>query len=669
MVWFNKRKISKGQVEESHKWNEETAKAMANSAIIKRGANASILDRAYLGRDAYDTRRKYNGGYGELLPTTDKDIIKACNIIYQTIGIVRNAIDLMQEFASAGLEFRHADDDVKIFYKAWAEKVRLQQVIEWILLEYYKSGNVVIFRNKGKLSIVDEERMVKYVHADKADGARPKKDVRDREIPIQYTVLDPLLVEKTGTELFGDFSITVTFPSELAEIIKNPKTNEQKDAVEKLKPLLKKSGNSLCLELPQDRVYLIHRKKQPYEAWARPFLYSILDDVYYKNKLRMMDRAAADSIINSITLIKVGSDEYPAKPETIKQVAAMLTSEAKSMYFVWNHCISIQSDYAPVGEILGEEKYAAVNRDILTGLGISEVILGGQGTNNYSTSFLSVKTLLERLEDGRDKVIEWLNKEMKEVAIAMGFKEVPEVVFAHMSLKDEAKESQIILSAYDKNLISPHSAIDALRGRQLPGFEEEVGRMRELNKYQENGLFMKPSQIQQGGGLPLSLMGINPNGTPRTTMPTNKKIKKDKGRPGGNPINETIPERTVTPKGAAIIDYAEGLEECEALAEKYYNEIERTMTGKLSSDEIFNIFSHISVMKEMDDIISVANLLMDQDLHKITEKHVMEVFSRLLINWKERNKGISPGDIVLKKLRKNAWAIFRAWENFRRQNI
>ena len=92
---------------------EAFKKSSANVTTKPQGlaiprSSASVFDRTYISRERYNMRRANDPYFKELLPVGDKEIIKACNDIYYTTGIVRSAIDLMQEFASEG-RFRHDD--------------------------------------------------------------------------------------------------------------------------------------------------------------------------------------------------------------------------------------------------------------------------------------------------------------------------------------------------------------------------------------------------------------------------------------------------------------------------------------------------------------------------------------------------------------------------------
>jgi hypothetical protein len=694
-------KVSKATIQ---KLNSDTF-AVANDLIITKGS--SVLDREQLTRTSYEARR----GGTDVLPTAIKDILRACKEIYNQVGIVRNTIDLMTEFASAGLDFKHQNEDIKKFYQAWARKVYLSDTIEHILFEYYLSANVGIYKTMATLPSTRKREVEKFLEGAKEKVAQEAQAGRV-EIPWKYTVLNPMAMEKIGSQFFDNVHVTLTLPPQLSELIRNPKTDEEKELVRRMGKELRDAAKQGRYLLESERLYLIHRKKQPYELWAIPFLYSILSDVRYKQKLRMMDMSAADSIINAITVVKVGNDKFPASDKLLKKAAALFQEHGKSMTFVWNHAITIEAEYPPIGDILGDAKYVTVNQDILTGLGVSSVLINGDSKNNYSTSYLSVKTLLERLEDGREKVLEWLSQEMQDVADAMGFDSIPDVQFGQTNLKDETRYNELIIRLRDRNIISPETAIEAIRTGQITSFEEEVIRMKEHKKLMDKeGIFMLPVEIQTQTNVPLGKGSPGDNLNRKTGLPQTKEPgtiqgpnKKDRTvKPRGGSVekiicegcNETIDYLEEPEKGMGYIacpNCGKNIDQtgkmCKAdnmvdidkfldlkeRAEEIYSLVESVTTEKLLekvgakniselNEEQKNVledvvFSNFSQMKpEYDEAKTIEMAKYFTSAPPVLERCVDSVHKGLVERWKKKNPGKKMGEKVSKELKSRSWAI------------
>ena len=60
---------------------------------------------------------------GEAVPTKQKRIIKMCMQAYDKVGIIRNVIDLMGDFASQGITLVHPNKTIERFYRKWFEQI------------------------------------------------------------------------------------------------------------------------------------------------------------------------------------------------------------------------------------------------------------------------------------------------------------------------------------------------------------------------------------------------------------------------------------------------------------------------------------------------------------------------------------------------------------------
>src|SRR5690606_1679716 len=106
------------------------------------------------------------------------------------------------------------------------------------------------------------------------------------------------------------------------------------------------------------------------------------------------------------------------------------------MDLVWGPELKMQESRSEVYKWLGSDKYKPILDAIYEGLGIPPALRSGGGSTNTS-SFLSMKTLTERLNYGRERLREFWEKEIRMVQKSCGISEPAEIVFDHMSLSDE----------------------------------------------------------------------------------------------------------------------------------------------------------------------------------------------------------------------------------------
>ena len=92
------------------------------------------------------------------------------------------------------------------------------------------------------------------------------------------------------------------------------------------------------------------------------------------------------------------------------------------MDLVWGPDIELMETNSNVHQFLGEEKYKPHLNNIYAGLGIPPTLTGTFGTSGTTNNYMSLKTLTQRLEYGRDRLIDFWNKEIAMIQKAMGFK-------------------------------------------------------------------------------------------------------------------------------------------------------------------------------------------------------------------------------------------------------
>lgn len=566
-----------------------------------------------------------------------------CVSTYKGFGLAKNVIDLMANFAAEGLKIKHPNKTVERFLNKWAYQVNLQCRVKDIIRYYYKYGNVFVYRTLGEISEVNYQKMrrsrakhekglkgFKPVFADKDPIEDPeqseniqdainesKKPIQKRRIPWQYTLLNPFQMELRGTKFFGGqrwvFILDNNTVNELTnsrlrkaartyiDFLDESDTNlpsEFRDLSKKLDGAAPdgEHNDPRVVELDQKKLYTMHYMKDDHEDWAEPLLWPVMSDIFYKNKLRQMDISVCNSVINAITIFKLGNlkEGFIPPKSHFEKFSEFLRTPTQAMQMVWNDAVSIESAYPPVEKILGMAKYESVDRDILRGIGIPDTLIGGQTKSNFSTGFLGVRTLLERLEEGRNTVIRWLTKELEILVETLGIRKMPSIRFGKMSLRDEKAEKQLILQLLDRNIISIQAVLETF-GEE---FEIELERLKEEEATrEETGLFQKHSpytdpindldveeQMKRENEMKLQEKKL----MHKLKMQENKsKQKPDKpsrnaSGPNGRPGNtEDIPQenkRETKPQGMAwLIDY----EKTKTNAIKHVDKVEKVVSNTL----------------------------------------------------------------------------------------
>lgn len=400
----------------------------------------------------------------EAVPKKIKGIIQNCNLIYHRVGLVKNVIDLMGDFASQGVRISHPNKRIERFYKNWFAKINGSDRSERFLNSLYRLGNVVITKQTAKISVKVEKEMYKSVASpDKIiNYSDISPSVEKREIPWKYTFIDPIYVDVVGGSLSNFLNkkvYSIIIPAHLRKMIKSPKTDAERAIIEQLpESIIEAASTRKPYVLDPNKSMVFHYKKDDWQAWAYPIIYSVMDDINTIEKLKLADLAALDGAISNIRIFKLGSLEHKIAPTTAAagKLSSILQNNVGggTMDLVWGPDIELIESKSNVYQFLGQEKYVPHLNMVYAGLGIPPTLTGTFGAAGTTNNFISLKTLTQRLQYGRRVLLEFWNNEIKIVQKAMGFKSPAVIEFERMDLSNEEAEKALLIQLADRNVIS-----------------------------------------------------------------------------------------------------------------------------------------------------------------------------------------------------------------------
>lgn len=399
----------------------------------------------------------------EAVPKKLKAILQRAEDIYQRVGLVKNVIDLMGDFATQGVRLSHKNRRIERFYRRWFKKINGKDRSERFLNNLYKSGNVVIDRRTAKISLKVSEQLYRSLGA--ADYTISDIDgmpVEKREIPWKYTFIDPVYVDVVAGPLasFLDSKrYELQLPGNLRNQINSPKTDAEKAIIDNLPPeIIAAAKTQHAYPLDPNKTLVFHYKKDDWQAWAFPMIYAIMDDLTVIEKLKLADMAALDGAVSNIRIFKLGNLEHriaPTKAATAK-LAQILGNNTGggTMDLIWGPDIELLESNTNVHQFLGESKYVPHMNAVYAGLGIPPTLTGTFGAAGTTNNFISLKTLTQRLQYGRDVLIQFWENEIQLIQKAMGFKHPAKIEFDRMDLSNEDSEKALLVQLADRNLIS-----------------------------------------------------------------------------------------------------------------------------------------------------------------------------------------------------------------------
>ena len=558
----------------------------------------------------------------EAVPNQQRRIIKMCMDAYDKVGIIRNIIDLMGDFGSQGIQIVHQNKSVERFYQQWFRSINGKERSERFLNNLYKCGNVIVYRSYAQVT----PELSKYMKALSNDIKVEVPNITKNQIPWRYNFFNPLTVKmKDGSlSLFmGLNNYTITTNSFFDKFTSGDIPSH---VLETLPPTVKRALKDGQKDIPLDpeRLGVYYYKKDDWRQWANPMIYAILDDIVMLEKMRLADMSALDGAISNIRLWTLGNLDHKILPNkaAINKLRDILASNVGggTMELVWGPELSFQESSSEVYKFLGSEKYTSVLNSIYAGLGVPPT-LTGMATNGggFTNNFISLKTLVERLQYGRDQLVRFWEKEVEIVRQAMGFRYKAHIQFDQMTLSDEAAEKNLLIQLADRDIISHETLVQ--RFKEIPEIEK-IRLKREL-KDRGNDAYPDKAGPFHNANLKGDLEKIQKQGDINMKLrdKQQKQQQKDNGRPplkqDEGPRKQRVEQPRSKPGVAELFVWAENAWEktSDIVSNAFISSLGKKNLRQLTKANVKNleqlkldVFTNIPTLSCVDTK-SIANLL------------------------------------------------------------
>ena len=441
-------------------------KAIQESATASYGSRirdfsdltTSLSGRPGLRNSDYDYFRP-----DQAVPEKPKDIIAFARAAYRRIGLIRNAIDLMGDFACQGVRLVHQNKRVEKFYNDWFNRVRGKEVSERLCNLLFREANVPIRMSTAKINRQKRLEMQKSVASPDMIADLKVSDFSQNEIPWQYYFIDPLTIEAIGGPLanvIGERKYVMKLPKHIVNMIRSLRnSNDPFDSgiLEQVpQEIIQAADTNKGVLLPQDKTFVYFYKKDDWQEWADPMTYACFNDLILYERLKLADKTALDGAISKIRIFKLGSLEHklaptPAAASTLQSILGANVGGGTTD-IVWGPDIELLETGTDVQRFLGEEKYRPTLMAIYACLGIPPTLTGTFGASGTTNNFISLKTLTERLSYVRNTLLEFWNHQVKIVQSTMGFRFAAQVEFDFMYLDDPTSVANLLVNLADRNI-------------------------------------------------------------------------------------------------------------------------------------------------------------------------------------------------------------------------
>ena len=472
-----------------------------------------------------------------------REAVQLCQKAYYNFAIFRNTIDLMTEFSTSNIYLRGGSKKSRKFFEALFKKINLVGFMDKFFREYYRSGNVFIYRFDSKIKPEDLRKITQTF------GSKFLKD-GPNVIPTKYMILNPADIKLTGTLSFstGRYSKMVT-DYEL-EKLKNPETEEEHDIVKNLPPQtqkqLKSRSSMVIIPLDVEKITAVFYKKQDYEPFAVPMGYPVLEDINAKAEMKKIDMAIARTMQQAILLVTMGTepDKGGVNQTNLAAMQKLFTNESVGRVLIADYTTKADFVVPRIGDLLDAKKYEIFDKDIR--IGLNNVLVGED--EKFSNMSIKVKVFIERLKQARETFInEFLFPEIKRICKNLGFKNYPTPFFDDIDLKDGLSYARIYNRLVELGVLTPEEGVVALETGRLPTIEESIESQEKFKELKDSGLYQ-----------PI-IGGAQTEESDEDEEGEKKKVKQESGRPAGTDGKPQEVERQPTDNSDSAPSIAEEL--------------------------------------------------------------------------------------------------------------
>lgn len=562
-----------------------------------------------------------------------RDAIELCQKAYANVPIFRNTIDMMSEFANTDVYLEGGNSNSREFFKKLFDKIKLWDLKDQYFREYYRSGNIFLYRIDGKFNLNDFKKFSKTV----------SEVPSENKFPVRYILLNPFeIVAKRSTVFNTKDGAYAKILSEFdMERLANPKNDDDKQILEALDPadqkLIKEGAyfkDGLKINLENSRIAYSFYKKQDYEPFAIPFGYPVLEDINAKLEMKKMDQAIMRTVENVILMITMGTDPEKGgiNHNNVRAMQKLFQNESVGRVLVSDYTTKADFIIPDINKVVGPQKYEVINKDIKEGL--QNIILN---EDKYNGATIKARVFLDRLKEAREAFLnDFLQPEVKRIAKDLGFRSYPTVKFKDIDLRDEVQLMRIATRLMELGIFTAEQGMDIIQTGRFPLAEELDGAQEKFVEQRKKGYF---NPIV--GGIPM----IEDDDDAPVEPKDEQKVPGVPGRPPGTT------EASGTLSKEAIQTTVYEIEALQSLAtqemktktgKKRLNKQQKEMVSKLCESVVCGSEKEkwtSTMISCVNDYTNIENLSILNEIYDVSDAHKLEIYpSAILYHSNERNQ-------------------------------
>lgn len=389
----------------------------------------------------------------------DRVTMNAWNrIYYDTNPIVRNSINLHASYPISKINIACKNKKVQQFFLEWAEKVDLYSIVYGVALEYWKLGEAFPYAELDQTSGTWKRITIlnpDYVHV--------KRSVIGDQTIVSLRP-DATLQRLVGSTDPGDLAMKSRLPPHIVDYVRRGQN------------------------IPLDNFNVSHLKllSAPYDIRGTSIVVSVYKDLMLLDKIREAKFAQADGMINPLTLVKLGGEDYKptqADLEAFRQVLEEAQYD-KDFKIVTHNGVEITRVGFSGSTLEVQSDLEFIMNNLYNGLMAPKALFDSEGAS-YASSSVGLEVLRQRYDIFRNMLKKWLERKIfAPICELQDFFEyvdgekrlqVPTIDFNHMNLYDMSD----YISAINTYVGNKQISVQTLCRSLGLSYEEEQKRLRE----------------------------------------------------------------------------------------------------------------------------------------------------------------------------------------------
>ena len=393
----------------------------------------------------------------------DRPTINAwCRSFYALNPFVHNAINLHSTYPISKLNIKCPNKDIEKFFNDMIEEIDLMNICVQIAQEYWLLGESFV-----------------YAELDESRGKWSRLLIQN---PDYMIVKRTVVANEPIIQLRPDENLEkIIFSNRPTDIEQRKQLNQHIiDSV--------KRGENIPLD--NFNVSQLARRISPYEIRGTGLPVCIFRQLMLFDKLRESKYAQADNMINPLTIVKIGSENY--KP-TFADLEAWRSTFEEAQYDkdfkIFTHegvAVERVGYGSGIYDISGD--ITQIIKEIYVGLQVPPVLMDGGADTTYANGGVALDVLRQRYMQFRNMMSQWLKRKIfAPISKIQGFYDysggekqliVPEIDWNHMSLFDAGDYINSLVTLTQGQGDAKRASLHTLYRSMGLEFEDEVRKMR-----------------------------------------------------------------------------------------------------------------------------------------------------------------------------------------------